>query len=68
MMSFPFFRISINTIYSDMSLDKALNIVYNEFTRRSPAKNGEGWFFYTLRGARVRTRCHTKTQKKGKNK
>ncbi len=44
-----------------MSLDKTLNIVYNEFARRSPTQNGEGWFFYTLRGARARTRCH-KTQ------
>ncbi len=57
-MSFPFFSFSKNTICSDISLDKVLNIVYNEFTRRSPAQNGEGWFFYTLRGARGRTRCH----------
>ena len=70
-MSFPFFRIMKNTIYSDTSLDKTLTIVYNVFTRRSPVKNGEGWFFYTLRGACARTRCHKlsriKKQKKGKD-
>ena len=70
-MPFPFFSFSINTICSDVSLDKTLNIVYNEFARRSPVKNGEGWFFYTLRGASARTRCHKlsriKKQKKGKD-
>ena len=47
-----------------MSLDKTLNIVYNEFARRSPTKNGEGWFFYTLRGARGRTRYHKDENKR----
>ena len=64
MMSFPFFSFSKNTICSDMSLDKTLNIVYNEFARRSPTKNGEGWFFYTLRGARGRMRYHKDENKR----
>ena len=48
MMSFPFFRIMKNTIYSDTSLDKTLNIVYNVFARRSSGASRRGMVFLTL--------------------
>ena len=47
-----------NTRCSNTTLDKALNIVYNEFARRFPIKKGKGWFFYTLRAARAAVRYH----------
>ena len=49
-MSFPFFRFCLNTRYSNRSLDKALNIVYNWLARRFPTKKGRDGFF-TLYGA-----------------
>ena len=50
MMAFPFFRFYTNTRYSNHSLDKTLNIVYNWLARRFPTKKGRDGFF-TLYGA-----------------
>ena len=52
-MSFPFFAFMKNTRCSNTALDKALNIVYNEFTRRFPTKKGRDGFF-TLCAQHVR--------------
>ena len=49
-MCFVFLCDIINTICSNDTLDKILNIVYNRLTRRSPTPKRRGMVFLTATG------------------